>query len=101
MINTFNKNDSYDELIRNNDFIIFKFSSPNCIRCTTLHNNLNSLDKNVVIYDVSVIDNKNLIRKLNIYAAPCIMIYYKEERVYRNLGLFDFKEVENIIDKYN
>lgn len=101
MINTFSKIDKYDDLIINNDFIIFEFSLPNCTRCVTLYNNLDSINKNIIIYQVNALENKNLIRKLNIYAAPCLMIYYKGELVYRNLGTFNFKEVEDIINKYN
>ncbi len=101
MIKTFTKNDSYDDLIYNNDFIIFEFSLPNCTRCKTLHQNLDQVEEDVAIYDIDIVDNSNLVRKLNVYAGPCLMIYYQGSLVYRNLGLFDFNEVKAVIEKYN
>ena len=100
MIN-FDNSQDFNKLINDNNFIIFDFSLKNCPRCEILKNNLSKLDSNILVYYVQVEDNMKLVRKLNIYASPCIQIYFNSKLVYRNLGTFNFDEVINIINEYN
>lgn len=97
----FDNNQSFDELVKNNKFIIFDFSQENCSRCKILEDNFKTLDQNILVYYVDVRNNMKLVRKLNIYASPCAMIYFDGNLVYRNLGTFDFKEINDVINKYN
>ena len=97
---TYNKNFNFQDIINLNKIVLFDFGQDNCTRCKTLENEIinNKLDEIIPIYYVDVKDNMKLVRSRNIYASPCILIFYKGEQVYKNLGTFDFKEV---IDKIN
>jgi len=99
----FNKDLNFNEIINSNDLVLFYFSQENCTRCKTLELQINEYLNNhdLLVYHVDVKTNMKLIRNLNIYASPCVILYYKKEIKYRNLGLFSFDEVANLIDKIN
>ena len=96
----FDKNSNFKEIVDNNKLVFFDFRLKDCSRCDTLEQEIEEYLKtnDLLIYSVSVEDNMKLVRSLNIYAAPCLMMYYNHKLYYRNLGTFKFSE---FVDKIN
>ena len=97
----FSKDLDFNKIINENELVLFDFGQENCTRCKTLEINIENYLKNnnLLVYYVDVKDNMKLVRSKNIYASPCVLIYYKGEQVYKNLGTFDFNEVINKINE--
>lgn len=96
----FDKNSNFKEIVDNNKLVLFDFRLKDCSRCDTLEQEIEEYLKtnDLLVYSVSVEDNMKLVRSLNIYAAPCLMMYYNHKLYYRNLGTFKFSE---FVDKIN
>ena len=91
----------FNEIIKNNKLVIFDFGQENCTRCKTLENNFIEYlkDHDVLVYYGDIMSNMKLVRNRNIYASPCVLIYYNSELVYKNLGTFDFNEIINKVNE--
>ena len=94
MILEFTKNLDFNQIICSNDLVLFDFKMENCARCESLLNQIKDylIHNDIKVYIVDVKDNMKLVRKLNIYASPCLLLYKNKELVHRNLGTFNFEE---------
>ncbi|MCR5786427.1 MAG: thioredoxin family protein [Acholeplasmatales bacterium] len=94
MIIDFTKDLNFKEIVNNNDLVFFDFRMDNCCRCDSLEAQIKDYLKtnDILVYKVDVKENMKLVRSLNIYASPCLMMYKNHELVHRNLGTFSFDE---------
>lgn len=95
MILNYNK-ENITDIIKENKKVVFFFHKENCARCVTLEREIKNFLQahDTLVYSVDASDNLSLLRKLNIYAIPALLIYHDAIQVYRNLGYIDFEEVK-------
>ena len=99
MLIEFNK-DNMEEIIKNNETVLFFFHKDNCARCETLLCEINKYLENNDL-DVYSIDSEkylNILRKNNIYAIPALLLYKNQKLIYRNLGYINFLDIINLLN---
>lgn len=91
----FKKENNFNEIINDNDLVVFFFHKDNCARCITLENQIKDYLKNndILVYSINAEYFLNILRKNNIYAIPAILVYKNQSLIYRNLGFIDFNDV--------
>lgn len=97
----FSKDLDFNEIINNNELVLFDFGKDNCIKCKRVELSINNYlkDHDLLVYYVDVKENMKLLRSKNIYVSPCLLLYYKGEQVYKNIDTFEFSEIINKINE--
>ena len=98
-----NRINKYEEIIKDNEIVLFEFGQDNCMPCKAIKEKLSKFQEDnefVKMYYIDVKNNIKLCAKNNIYASPAVLLYYKQKLVIRKLGYFSLDEVFDKIQEY-
>jgi len=91
--------DEFNDIIHNNDVVLIKFGAEWCSPCKTMHNVIESLEKNiegVTICEADVEEIEDLTTELRIRNIPTTLIFKNGNIVERIVGAYS---MEDLIEK--
>ena len=95
---------SFSEIIKSDKPVLVDFSAEWCGPCQMLGPILNDLKKRVknkaTIVKVDVDKNQKLARSLRIQSVPTLVIYQKGQIKWRQSGVRQAAELENILNQF-
>lgn len=98
-----NKELSFDEVIKNNNIVILEFGSELCGACKSIDYKLsNWLDEigGIEGYYVPSEENMELAASLGIFTSPVVLVYVDGKLAIREAGYFGLEQIQNDIIRY-
>ncbi len=95
---------SFKNIIDSENPVLIDFYADWCGPCKSMPPILSKLKEEwkdkVTIIKIDVDKNQALAQRLNVRNIPTLMIYKKNELVYRKAGVHTFNQLKNILDEH-
>ena len=99
----FDKNDNFEEIIKNNKIVIFQFGTNACAPCHAIKNKLNDRSKvneEVPCYYISCEKYFALAARNKIFTVPTILVFVEGKLSISKSRYFSLEEIFNKVERY-
>ena len=96
------KNSSFEDIIKENDIVIFEFGSSSCGACKSIEYKLTEWleEEGIKGYYISVDDNMELAAEMGVFTSPVVMVYTNGSLAVREAGYFGLEKIQERVRRY-
>lgn len=98
-----NKNNSFDDIIKNSSIVIFEFGSQDCGACKSIEYKLSSWieeEEGIEGYYIPVEENLELAAEKGVFTSPVVMVYVNGSMAIREAGYFGLTNIQDSVERY-
>lgn len=100
---TFSKSDNFNQIVKNNNIVIFQYGTPTCMPCYSIKNRLAAWQEGfskIEIYYISLEENMEIAAQNGILSAPTVEVYIEGKLYIQRSGYFSLDEILDKTEYY-